>query len=52
MGSEMCIRDRFLYVLQPLFQRLVGSLSSRVRLAASGAVVVLLAAECVLLLFR
>ena len=42
----------FLYVLQPLFQRLVGSLSSRVRLAASGAVVVLLAAECVLLLFR
>ena len=41
----------FLYVLQPLFQRLVGSLSSRVRLAASGAVVVLLAAECVLLLF-
>ena len=42
----------FLYVLQPLLQRLVGSLSSRVRLAASGAVVVLLAAECVLLLFR
>ena len=42
----------FLYVLQPLFQRLVGSLSSRARLAASGAVVVLLAAECVLLLFR
>ena len=37
---------------KPLFQRLVGSLSSRVRLAASGAVVVLLAAECVLLLFR
>ena len=42
----------FLYVLQPLFQRLVGSLSTRVRLAASTAVVVLLAVECVLLLFR
>ena len=42
----------FLYVLQPLFQKLVHSLSSRARLAASAAVVVLLAADCALLLVR
>ena len=42
----------FLYVLQPLFQRLVHSLSQRVRLIAATAVVVLLAADCLLLLVR
>ncbi len=42
----------FLYVLQPLFRRLVHSLSPRVRLGASIAVAVLLAAGCAFLLFR
>ena len=42
----------FLYVLQPLFRRLVHCLSSRVRLGASIAVAVLLAADCAFLLFR
>ena len=40
------------YVLQPLFRRLVHCLSSRVRLGASIAVAVLLAADCAFLLFR
>ena len=42
----------FLYVLQPLFRRLVHCLSSRVRLGASIAVAALLAADCAFLLFR
>ena len=51
MGSEMCIRDS-LYVLQPLFHRLVHSLSPRVRRGACIAVLVLLAVDCAVLLFR
>ena len=42
----------FLYVLQPLFHRLVHSLSPRVRRGACIAVLVLLAVDCAVLLFR
>ena len=42
----------FLYVLQPLFHRLVHSLSPRVRRGACIAVLVLLAVDCSVLLFR
>ena len=42
----------FLYVLQPLFHRLVPSLSPRVRRGACIAVLVLLAVDCSVLLFR
>ena len=60
----MCIRDSspsirfglggllFLYVLQPLFHRLVHSLLPRVRRGACIAVLVLLAVDCAVLLFR